>query len=137
MGRRTLTISDVARIVSGRQAGRGNSEIGRTVGIDRKTVVKYATAAAADGLGQGGRPLSPQEWEDWARRRFPELADGRLRRGTWLSISVHDALIADLLGKGTTVAAVHRELRMAGDGCAVSLSSLRRYVAERFPAPAE
>lgn len=137
MGRRTLTTQDIAWILSCRQAGLRQSEIVRTIGIDRKTVVKYVTAATADGMGDDGRPLSPREWENWAARRFPELADGRLRRVTWVSIGAHDALIADLLRKGASVPAVHRELRKAGGGCAVSLSSLRRYVADRFPAPAD
>lgn len=123
-------VEDVARIAAGRQAGLRPGEIARAVGVDRKTVAKYARAAAAEGAGAVAGRSPSEEWEEWVRRRFPELADGRLRRATWPSLSAHDATIARLLGQGASIPAVHRELRRRGD-CPVSLSTLRRYVSER------
>lgn len=131
MGRRTLMVEDVARILAGLQAGLRTSEIARAAGVDRKTVAKYARAAVADGAGPESRPLSEREREDWVRRRFPELSDRRLRRATWAPISAHDETIAGLIARGRSVPAIHRELRRRG-GFPVSVSSLRRYVAERF-----
>jgi hypothetical protein len=76
-------------------AGRNNSEIAQSPGVDRKTVRKYAAAAQAAGMVAGGPPLSEAEWDARARAWYPELA--RLRQVTWPAIEPHHDYIREQL----------------------------------------
>ena len=74
--------------------------------------------------GRSGRRLA-REW-------FPELADTRLRQVTWPAIEAHRDYIVAQLEAGVTVATIHQRLRDE-QGLAVSVASLRRYVAANLP----
>ena len=55
--------------------------------MDRKTLRKYVAPAEAAGIVPGGPPRSEEEWAELVRGWFPQLADTRLRQGTWQAIS--------------------------------------------------
>ena len=80
----------------------------------------------------GGPPVSQERWAELAREWFPELADTRLRQVTWPAIEVHRDYIVAQLAAEVTVATIHQRLRDER-GLAVSVASLRRYLAANLP----
>jgi predicted transcriptional regulator len=84
MARRTFDVIDVAEILVHWDAGRSLSEMAGSLGVDRKTLLKYVAPAVAAGIVAGAGPSrSEQEWAELVREWFPELADTRLRQVTW------------------------------------------------------
>ena len=83
MARRTFDVVDIIEILVHWHAGRNNSEIAASLGVDRKTTRKYVAAAQAAGMRPGGPPLAEAEWDARVRQWFPELSDTRLRQVTW------------------------------------------------------
>ena len=132
MARRTFDVVDIIEILVHWHAGRNNSEIARSLDVDRKTARKYIAVAEAAGMVPGGPPLTEAEWDARVREWFPELADTRLRQVTWPAIEAHHDYIGEQLKAGVTVATVHQRLRDER-GLAVSVASLRRYVAANLP----
>jgi hypothetical protein len=131
VARRTFEVIDVTEILVHWHAGRSQAEIADSLGVDRKTVRKYTAPAVAAGLTPGGAPLGESEWIALVRSWFPELIDTRLRQSSWPAIEPFHATIKELLGE-VTVSTIHQRLRDE-HGLAVSLSSLRRYVAANLP----
>jgi hypothetical protein len=86
----------------------------------------------AGGGYEPGPPVAEERWAELAREWFPELADTRLRQVTWPAIGAHHDYIAGQLTAGVTVATIHQWLRDE-QGLAVSVASLRRYVAANLP----
>ena len=80
---------DIVEILVYWHAGRNNSEIAQSLGVDRKTTRKYVAAAKAAGMRSGGLPVSEERWAELVRAWFPELADSRLRQVTWPAIGKH------------------------------------------------
>ena len=132
MARRTFDVIDVCEIFTHWHAGRSKNEIAGSLGLSRNTVRKYVAAAEAAGMVPGGPAVSQQEWARLAREWFPELADTRLRQVTWPAIGEHRDYIVAQLEAGVTVATIHQRLRDER-GLAVSVASLRRYVAANLP----
>jgi len=132
MARRTFDVVDIIEILVHWHAGRSNSEIAQSLGVDRKTTRKYVAAAQAAGMRPGGPPVSEERWAELVRQWFPELADTRLRQVTWPAIGEHHDYIGEQLKAGVTVATVHQRLRDER-GLAVSVASFRRYVAANLP----
>ena len=132
MARRTFDVVDIIEILVHWHAGRSNSEIAQSLGVDRKTARKYIAAAEAAGMSPGGPPVTEERWAELAREWFPELADTRLRQVTWPAIEAHHEYIGEQLKAGVTVATIHQRLRDER-GLAVSVASLRRYVAANLP----
>jgi transposase len=128
MARRTFDVVDIIEILVHWHAGRSISEIAQSLGVDRKTARKYVAAAQAAGMRPGGPQVAEAEWDARVREWFPELADTRLRQVTWPAIEAHHDYIGEQLEAGVTVATVHQRLRDER-GLAVSVASLRRYVA--------
>jgi transposase len=132
MARRTFDVIDICEIFVHWYAGRSKNELAGSLGLSRNTVRKYVAAAEAAGMVPGGPPVSQEEWALRAREWFPELADSRLRQVTWPAIGEHRDYIAGQLEAGVTVATIHQ--RLADErGLAVSVASLRRYVAANLP----
>ena len=121
---------DVAEIFEHWYAGRAKVVIARSLGVDPQTVRKY-TAAEAAGLAPGGPPVSAGQWRALAREWFPYLADTRLRQPAFRDIAPHHDRIAQLLDV-VPVSVIWQRLRDE-QGLAVSVASLRRYVAANFP----
>src|SRR6266567_1021172 len=132
MARRTFGVIDICEILVHWHAGRSKNEIAGSLGLSRNTVRKYVAAAEAAGLAPVGPAVSQGRWAELARGWFPELADTRLRQVTWPAIGAHRDYIARQLEAGVTVATIHQRLRDER-GLAVSVASLRRYVAGNLP----
>jgi transposase len=132
MARRTFDVIDICEIFTHWHAGRSKNEIAGSLGLSRNTVRKYVAAAEAAGMMPGGPAVSQQEWARLAREWFPELADTRLRQVTWPAIGEHRDYIVAQLEARVTVATIHQRLRDER-GLAVSVASLRRYVAANLP----
>jgi transposase len=132
MARRTFDVIDICEIFTHWHAGRSKNEIAGSLGLSRNTVRKYLAAAEGAGMAPGGPPVSQQRWAELAREWFPELADTRLRQVTWPAIGEHRDYITGQLEAGVTVATIHQRLRDER-GLAVSVASLRRYVAANLP----
>jgi transposase len=132
MARRTFDVIDICEIFTHWHAGRSKNEIAGSLGLSRNTVRKYLAAAEAAGMAPGGPAVSQEEWGRLARVWFPELADTRLRQVTWPAIAVHRDYIGEQLAAGVTMATIWQRLRDER-GLAVSVASLRRYVAANLP----
>jgi transposase len=131
MARRTFTVVDVAEIFEHWYAGRAKVAIARSLGVDPQTVRKYVAAAEAAGLAPGGPPVRTEQWRAMAREWFPYLADSRLRQPALADIAPHHDRIAALLDV-VPVSVIWQRLRDE-EGLAVSVVSVRRYVAASFP----
>src|SRR5947208_15373478 len=82
MARRRFDVHDVTEILVHWDAGRSESEIATSLGLDRKTVKKYLTPALEAGPAPGsGRTQA--EWSLLVREWFPtgQLAADRAARG--------------------------------------------------------
>jgi hypothetical protein len=132
MARRTFDVIDVTEILIHWHAGRSKSEMAASLGVDRKTLRKYIAPAEAAGIVPGGPAKSEQQWAGLVREWFPELADTRLRQVTWPAIGEHHGYVVEQLKAGVTVSTIHQRLRDER-GLAVSVASLRRYVAANVP----
>jgi hypothetical protein len=132
MARRTFDLIDVIRMLQHWHVGRSQREMSASLDVDRKTLRKYIAPAAEAGIAPGGRAKSWEEWAELVRGWFPALADTRLRRATWLAIGEHDEFIVSQLEAGVRVSAIFQRLRNE-HGLAVSVASLRRYVAANVP----
>src|ERR1022692_3431910 len=132
MARRTFDVIDICEIFVHWHAGRSKSEVAGSLGLSRNTVRKYVAAAEAAGLRPGGPEVSAGRWGELAREWFPELADTRVRQVTWPAIEAHRDYVVGQLKAGVTVTTVHQRLRDER-GLAVSVASLRRYVAANLP----
>ena len=125
-------MTDVIGILQHWHVGRSLSEISASLVVDRKTLRKYIAPAAEAGIAPGGRAKSREEWTELVRGWFPELADFRLRQVTWEAIGEHHEFIASQLEAGVRVPTIWQRLRNE-HGLAVSVASLRRYVAANVP----
>ncbi|MBF6302984.1 IS21 family transposase, partial [Nocardia amamiensis] len=84
---------DIVEILVHWHAGRSQSQIATSLGLDRKTVKKYVDPAIAAGLSPGGPQRSPAEWSELVRQWFPQIADTRVRQTTWPEIEQHREFI--------------------------------------------
>src|SRR5439155_1175038 len=78
MARRTFTMVDVTEILQHWYAGRPKVEVARSLGVDAKTVRRYAAPAEAAGMVPGGPPVTEEQWRALARPWFPQ--SGRRHR---------------------------------------------------------
>ena len=132
MARRTFDVVDVTEILVHWDAGRSQSEIAASLGVDRKTVRKYLAPALEAGIAPGGPPRAQAEWAELVREWFPELADTRLRQVTWPQIEAHRDYIVAQLEAGVTQATIWQRLRDE-HGLSASVASLKRWVAANLP----
>ena len=131
MARRMFAVVDVVELLRHWQAGDSVSQMARALGLDRKTVRKYAGRAEAAGMRPGGPALSAAEWAAKVHEWFPELSDPRARSSVHGQIAPFHRFIEEHLGT-TTLATIHQRLRDE-QGLTVSIASLRRYVRLEFP----
>jgi transposase len=125
-------VTDVTEILVHWYAGRSQSEIATSLGLDRKTIRKYLAPAIGAGMSPGGPPVSTREWAELVGGWFPELADARLRQITWPAIEQYRDYIARMLAAGVSQATIHQRLRDE-QGLQASLASLKRWVAANLP----
>lgn len=125
-------MTDVTEILVHWYAGRSQSEVAASLGVDRKTIRKYLAPAIAARISPGGPAVSTAEWAELVGRWFPEIADTRLRQSTWPEIDKHRDYIADMLKIGVTQATIHQRLRDE-QGLVASVASVKRWVAANLP----
>lgn len=130
MARREFAVRDIVEIFMHWQAGRSIRGIARSLGLDRNTVRYYLRAAQESGCSPAEQ-RSPQEWAEFIRRRFPRVADPRLRHESFARLDPHRERIEEGL-RTNTVSTVWQRLRDEA-GLDVSLSTFRRYVRATFP----
>lgn len=121
-------MTDVTEILTHWQAGRSQSEIASSLGVDRKTIRKYVAPAIAAGIVPGGAAKTSAEWNALVAEWFPELVSTRVRQTTWPEIEAHRDYIERMLGLGVTQATIHQRLRDE-QGLVASVASLKRWVA--------
>lgn len=123
---------DVTEVLVHWYAGRSQSEVATSLGVDRKTIRKYLAPAIAAGITPGGPAMTTAQWAGLVGRWFPEITDTRLRQTTWPEIEQHRDYIADMLKIGVTQATIHQRLRDE-QGLVASVASLKRWVAANLP----
>jgi transposase len=131
MARRTFDVPNVAEILVHWDAGRSQSEIATSLGLDRKTVKKYLTPAIEAGI-EPGSGRSQVEWSVLVRGWFPQLADTALRQVSWPLIEVHRDYIVAQLEDGVTKQTIWQRLRDE-QGLTASVASLKRWIAANLP----
>ena len=134
MARKTFDIVDICEILMHWHAGRSKNEIAGVLGLSRNTVRKYLAPAEAAGLTSGGPAVRRERWGELARQWFPELADAQLRQKTRPAIAEHHDFITAQRAAGIPVSVIHQRLSDER-GLAVSVASVRRYVAASLPGP--
>src|SRR4051812_27141436 len=131
MARRSFDVVHVMELLVHWDAGRSQSEIATSLGLDRKTVKKYLTPVLEAGLVAGsGRP--PAEWAGLGAQWFPQLADSSLRQVTWGSIEPHRDYIVAQLEAGVTKQTIWQRLHDE-QGLAASVASVKRWIAANLP----
>ena len=131
MARRSFDVRDVTEILVHWDAGRSQSEIATSLGLDRKTVKKYLTPALEAGI-EPGSGRSQGEWSTLVRQWFPQLADTTLRQISWPLIEPHRDYIVEQLEAGVTKATIHQRLRDE-KGLQASVASVKRWIAANLP----
>jgi hypothetical protein len=132
MARRTFEVIEITEILARWHEGRSKNQIAASLGVNRRTISKYVAPAVAAGLHPGGPALTGDQWAEWVREWFPELADTRLRQVTWPAIAEHHEYITVQLKADVPMATIHQRL-CDERGLAVSVASFRRYVAANLP----
>ncbi|WP_328786401.1 MULTISPECIES: IS21 family transposase [unclassified Streptomyces] len=122
---------DIIEIYVHWYAGRSKSQVGASLGLDRKTVRKYLRPAEEAGMAPGGPPMSEADWAKMIKSWFPELVSRRLNQITWPEIEHYRDYVKGLL-KTTSVTTIHQRLRDEHK-LKASLSSFRRWVHENLP----
>lgn len=123
---------DVTEILIHWHAGRSQSEIATSLGVDRKTVKKYLMPALEAGIVPGDEARSSEAWAELVRSWWPGLVDTRLRQTTWPQIETHHQFVVDMLAAGVTQQTIWQRLRDER-GLTASVASLKRYVAANLP----
>jgi hypothetical protein len=101
LARRTFNVVDVTeRVLIHWHAGRSQSQIASSLGVDRKTVKKYLAPAIGAGMVPGGLARSPEQWAELVGQWFPHLTDTKLRQITWPQIEVYRDFIVDVYDRG-------------------------------------
>jgi len=119
-GRRTRTV-DIREILRQLQMNQTDRAIARAMGIDRKTVGRYRTWAAEQGLLSKPLP-SPGELQ----QRVSETLNGSPPPQNESSVAPFQELVLKLRGQKVEIAAIHQRLRERG--YTGSYSSVRRFV---------
>jgi transposase len=132
LARRTFDVTDVTEILVHWYAGRSQSEVATSLGVDRKTIKKYVTPAIEAGIIPGGPVMTTADWAELTGKWFPAVTDTRLRQTTWPQIEQHRDYIATMLKAGVTQATIWQRLRDE-QGLLASLASVKRWVAANLP----
>src|SRR6266576_77368 len=86
LARRTFDVTDVTEILVHWYAGRSQSEVATSLGVDRKTIKKYVAPAIEAGITPGGPAMTTADWAELTGKWIPAVTDTRLRQTTWPQI---------------------------------------------------
>jgi hypothetical protein len=81
LARRTFDVTDVTEILVHWYAGRSQSEVATSLGVDRKTIKKYVTPAIDAGITLGGPVMTSADWAELTGKWFPTRPQGRTSSG--------------------------------------------------------
>jgi transposase len=132
LARRTFDVTDVTEILVHWYAGRSQSEVATSLGVDRKTIRKYLAPAIAAGISPGGPPMTAGDWAELTGKWFPGIGDTRLRQTTWPQIEQYRDYIAEMLKAGVSKQTIWQRL-CDEQGLQASVASLKRWVAANLP----
>jgi transposase len=135
MGRRSFDVRDLAEILEHWHRGRPVKAVARSLGVDRKTIRKYAALAAAAGFAPGGGAGPPGGWAAWLDATHPDLRERSRRGPTVAELEGRREEILRLL-EDVTPTTAWRRLHGAG-GLRASLASFRRYLHRFVPERAD
>lgn len=122
---------DIAEILEHWHSGRPLQAIARSLGVDRKTVKKYAALAQEAGFRPGEGEGPPDGWGAWLDQAFPGLRERSRRRPTLEELEpLREEVVRALREVRATTA--WRRLRRER-GLQASLSSFRRYLQRYLP----
>lgn len=119
------------RYSSADTGGESPTEVAAALGVDRKTVERYASDAVAAGIRPGDPPMSTAAWADLIALSHPLISEPRLRRRTWPEFDRHHDLIRELRGEGQALELIWRRLRTEYEVRA-SIASFNRWGAENL-----
>ncbi|CRK57714.1 Mobile element protein [Alloactinosynnema sp. L-07] len=125
-------MTNVTEILVHWYAGRSQSEVAASLGVDRKTIKKYVTPAIDAGIIPGGPSMTAADWAELTGKWFPAVTDTRLWQTTLPQIEQHRDYFVDMLKAGVTQATIWQRLRDERD-LPASLASLNRWVAANLP----
>lgn len=131
VGRRSFAVRDIAEILQHWHAGRPLKAVARSLGIDRKTVRKYAALAQQAGFAAGSGLEPPEGWAAWLDDAYPGLREQSRQQPTSALLDPWREEVLHLLREVPPTTAwrrLHRER-----GLQVSLPSFRRYVQRHLP----
>ncbi|MGD0575732.1 MAG: IS21-like element helper ATPase IstB [Anaerolineales bacterium] len=131
MGRRSFAVRDIAEILEHWHAGRPLQAVARSLGVDRKTVRKYAAVAQAAGFRPGDGQGPPGGWGPWLDQTCPDLRDRSRRGPTTDELDAFRPEIEKALRDVSPTTAwrrLHKER-----GLRASLASFRRYLYRTLP----
>src|SRR5262245_15135406 len=138
MGRRSFDVRDLAEILEHWHRGRPIAAIGRSLGVDRKTIRKYAALAAGAGFVPGEGPGPSGGWAAWLDATHPDLRERSRRGPTVEELEGRREEILALLEDVTPTTAWRRLHGQEGEGrLRASLASFRRYLYRFVPEHAE
>ena len=131
MARRSFAVRDIAEILEHWHRGRSIQGVARSLGVDRKTIKKYADLAKAAGFRPKEGSGPPEGWPTWVDRTLPGIRERGRLHPTVRELEGYrkqiEAMLAEVL---PTV--VWRRLKRE-KGLEVSLTSFRRYVHRYMP----
>ena len=130
MARREFGVRDIVEIYMHWQAGEGVRRIARSLGLDRKTVKKYIAPALEAGF-RPGEARTEDEWKEFVRKTFPEVAEPVKRHKVFEEIGRFHGRIKEGLAENKA-STVWQRLRDE-EGLKASLTSFRRYIHAVMP----
>lgn len=129
MPRRTFSTEQITEMLARWHRGDSTSTVAAAIGVDRKTVKKYADCARAAGVRPGGPAMSSLDWSELIARSHPMIAQPRLRRVSWLEFDDHRDFIRGRRAAGEPQERIWRRL-YAEKGVRASLASFKRWFSE-------
>lgn len=123
-------MSEIVDVYLHWQAGRSIKAIARSLGIDRKTVRKYVSAATEGGFRPGDQ-RSTEQWAAFVRDRFPKVMEPRERSQWFAKLDEYSEFIREGLANNR-MSTVHRRL-VERTGLGLSVATFRRYVHVAMP----
>lgn len=130
MAYREVEMVEVREVVRLWLMGRNNTEIGKQVGVDRKTVRGYVRAAQESGLTResGVDALTDEVFARLSAKLQPP--SGRPRGAGWARCEGQHGRLEELLRGRVRLTKVHKLL--ARDGVSIPYATLHRYCVERL-----
>ena len=90
-------MTDLVDIMAHWYSGRSYTQVARSLGIDRATVVKYTAPARAERIVPGGPPVSEEQWREKLRGWSPSATTNACAGAAGTPIAPHHGRAAELV----------------------------------------